>query len=242
VSRFSRERICHHLGVSRDKVGVVHGAADHMRALAGEPDVLGKLGVEPGRYFLAVGSANPTKNFSRLISAFKGMPQPDARLVVVGGSNDAVFSAIGADSRLDDGRIIRAGRLSDAELKALYTRARAYVFPSIYEGFGLPPLEAMLCGCPVIASHAASIPEICGPAAGYFDPFSVDSIRQMLERAMRDDAWLDELRAAGLRRAEMFTWDNSARGLLSELAQLGLVSARNQQLAREPGPSRSPLF
>lgn len=226
VSEFSRERICRHLGVSPDKVGVVHGAADHMRTLTGQPDVLGKLGVEPGRYFLAVGSANPTKNFSRLIAAFAGMPQPDARLVVVGGNNEAVFSSSGGDIARDDRRIIRAGRLSDVELKALYTHARAYVFPSIYEGFGLPPLEAMLCGCPVIAAHAASIPEICGPAAGYFAPLSVDSIRQALEKAMRDDAWLDELRAAGLRRAEMFNWDNSARGLLRELALLGLVSAR----------------
>lgn len=225
VSEFSKSRLCKHLGVRPEKVGVVSGAADHMRAQAGDDGVLGKLGVLAGKYLLAVGSANPTKNFARLIEAFAGVPDVDARLVVVGGSNSAVFAGT-ADTARDDPRIVRAGRLTDAQLKSLYTHARAYVFPSVYEGFGLPPIEAMACGCPVIAASAASIPEICGPAAAYFDPLSLESIREAMGRALRDDAWLDELRAAGHERAQRYTWHSAATELLRQLETLGLVRER----------------
>jgi glycosyltransferase involved in cell wall biosynthesis len=225
VSRFSRERLSHHLGVSIDRIGIVPGAADHMRQLGDEPDVLRRLGVAPGGYFLAVGSATPTKNFGRLAEAFAGLPDADMRLVVVGGANPAVFADT-TDSVQDDHRIVRAGRLSDEALKTLYSQARAYVFPSTYEGFGLPPVEAMHCGAPVIAARAASIPEVCGDAAGYFDPLSLDDIRASLYRAWHDDEWLATLRAAGGHQAELFTWRNSALALMTELAQLGLADAR----------------
>ncbi|MBD8528782.1 MULTISPECIES: glycosyltransferase family 1 protein [unclassified Massilia] len=226
VSEFSKERICHHLGVSSEKVGVLYGAADHMRTQSPDSGVLSRLGVEPKRYFLAVGSANPTKNFSRLVEAFSGLPDPDARLVVVGGSNAAVFASSGRTVE-DDSRIIRAGRLTDAELKSLYSYARAYVFPSIYEGFGLPPIEAMLCGCPVIAARAASIPEICGQAAAYFDPLSVESMRSAMGRALRDDDWLDRLSVLGREHVKKFSWYTSANQLLSELSRLGLATPAN---------------
>lgn len=225
VSRFSRERLSHHLGVSADRIGIVPGAADHMRQLGEEPEILQRLGIAPGRYFLAVGSATPTKNFGRLAEAFAGLPDADMRLVVVGGANPAVFADT-TDTVQDDRRIVRAGRLSDEALKTLYSKARAYVFPSTYEGFGLPPVEAMHCGTPVIAARAASIPEVCGDAAGYFDPLSLDDIRASLHRAWHDDAWLETLRAAGIRQAERFTWRNSALALMTELARLGLAEAR----------------
>jgi glycosyltransferase involved in cell wall biosynthesis len=223
VSEFSKERICHHLNVSPKKVKVVYGAADHMRSQSLESGALRRLGIEPKRYFLAVGSANPTKNFSRLIEAFSGLPDADARLVVVGGSNAAVFASSGKTAQ-EDPRIIRAGRLTDGELKSLYSHARAYVFPSIYEGFGLPPIEAMLCGCPVIAARAASIPEICGQAAAYFDPLCVESMRSVINRAQCDDEWLDGLRAIGREHVKKFSWYASANQLLSELWQLGKVT------------------
>ena len=224
VSRFSRERLTHHLGLPADRIGIVPGAADHMRQLGDEPEVLERLGVAPGRYFLAVGSATPTKNFGRLAEAFAGLLDDEMRLVVVGGANPAVFADT-TNSVQDDHRIVRAGRLSDEALKTLYSQARAYVFPSIYEGFGLPPVEAMHCGTPVIAARAASIPEVCGDAAGYFDPLSLADIRASLHRAWHDDVWLDTLRAAGAHQAERFTWRNSALALMAELARLGLAEA-----------------
>jgi glycosyltransferase involved in cell wall biosynthesis len=223
VSSFSRERIVHHLGVPPSKVGIVHSGADHMRALVQDPGVLTKLKVESGRYLLAVGSANPTKNFARLIDAFAMLKNTDARLVVVGGSNAAIFAQSAVAAR-EDPRIIRAGRLTDEELRSLYTHARAYVFPSVYEGFGLPPLEAMICGCPVIAARAASIPEICGPAAAYFDPLSLEDMHNAMARAWTDDAWLQLIRQEGRRRGELFTWRNAATSLLDELARVGVAT------------------
>ncbi|MDQ6680773.1 MAG: glycosyltransferase, partial [Pseudomonadota bacterium] len=121
--------------------------------------------------------------------------------------------------------VVRTGRIDDARLKALFVHARAFVFPSLYEGFGIPPLEAMACGCAVIASDAASIPEICGDAAGYFDPTSIASIRDALLRILRDDAWHAALREAGRARAEIFTWDASAAQLLEHLHRFGVVTA-----------------
>jgi glycosyltransferase involved in cell wall biosynthesis len=229
VSEFSKRRLERHLAIDKDKIGLVHCGADHMRQQLSDPSVLARLGVEPGRFFFAVGSANPNKNFARLIEAFVGLDDPDMRLVVAGGSNEAVF-ARSADVARKDRRIIRTGRLTDGEIKALYSHARAYVFPSTYEGFGLPPIEAMACDCPVLAASAASIPEICGPAAAYFDPLSVHAIRDALARALIDDAWLEELRGLGRQRAENFTWHNAAIELMHELAELGFVRRRGSAL------------
>lgn len=222
VSRFSKERLVHHLGIAADKIAVVHCGADHMRQQPADPAVLDKLGVASGRYFLAVGSANPNKNFGRLIEAFVGLDDAAARLVVVGGSNATVFADSSSAARQDP-RIIRAGRLTDAEIKALYSHARVYVFPSIYEGFGLPPVEAMFCGCPVLSARAASIPEICGDGAAFFDPYSVADIRSSLQRALHDDAWLEDLRRRGAVRAETFTWRNAATSLAQTLSELGVM-------------------
>jgi len=219
VSEFSKGRLVHHLGIRADKIAVVHCGADHMRRQPADDAVLAKLGVESGRYFLAVGSANPNKNFARLIEAFAGLEDPQARLVVVGGSNATVF-ADSSNAAREDSRIVRAGRLTDDEIKALYSNARVYVFPSIYEGFGLPPVEAMFCDCPVLAARAASIPEICGSGAAFFDPYSVEDIRASMRRALHDDAWLEALRRAGSARAETFTWHNAALSLVRTLSEL----------------------
>ena len=104
--------------------------------------------------------------------------------------------------------------VSDSKLKTLYTYACGFVFPSLYEGFGIPPLEAMVCGCPVIASNAAAIPEVCGNAVGYFDPTSVSSIQTALTRLIVDSNWREVLRAAGEVRARDFSWMDSGKQLL----------------------------
>lgn len=226
VSAFSKERLVRHLGIGAEKVSIVHCGADHMRRQDADASVLDKLAVEKRRYFLAVGSANPSKNFARLIEAFAGLEAPHARLVVVGGSNASVF-AHSSQAAHEDPRIVRAGRLSDGEIKALYSHALAYVFPSTYEGFGLPPVEAMFCDCPVLAARAASIPEICGSGAAYFDPYSVDDMRAALQRALHDEVWLEELRRAGSERAPRFSWHTAALGLAGVLCELGVLHARS---------------
>lgn len=228
VSQFSKERLVNNLDIDPNKINVVHCGADHMSYRCADNSILSKLDVASGRYFLAVGSANPNKNFGRLIQAFVGLEDPEVRLVVVGGSNTTVFADV-SDAAREDPRIVRAGRLSDEEIKTLYNHARVYVFPSIYEGFGLPPIEAMFCDCPVLAARSASIPEICGSGAAFFNPYSVDEIRATMQRALDDDAWLDDLRRAGAARAETFTWHNAAINLQRTLSEMGLRVASDTQ-------------
>jgi len=225
VSEFSRERLSHHLRISPEKIGVVPNGASHVDRVSADDTVLQRIGVQHGRYLLAVGSDNPSKNFPALLAAFGALDSADTQLVVVGGRNKAVFSTTSDTDVVEDRRIIRAGRVNDAELKALYSHARAFIFPSLYEGFGIPPLEAMSAGCPVLAGNAASIPEVCGDAVGYFDPRDLDSIRAALERAVVDDGWIEGLRIAGRAHVARFTWTRAADALLSELAALGVVRA-----------------
>lgn len=219
VSTFSRDRLVESIGVTPDRVAVLPESGEHLRAMPAAPGTLQRLGLRVGGYFVAVGSANPVKNFAALQAAFDGLPaRCKARLVIVGGTHSGVFAAGGRTQA--GARIVAAGTVTDSELKALYQSAIALVFPSVYEGFGLPPLEAMVCGCPVAASTAASIPEVCGDAALYFDPHDIAAIRAAMLRLHDEPALCDELRARGTRRALAFTWEAAARTLVGRVASL----------------------
>ena len=119
---------------------------------------------------------------------------------------------------MDSGRLTQVGYVSDGELRALYENAVCFVFPSLYEGFGLPPLEAMHCGCPVIVSRCASLPEICGDAALYCDPNDPADLAAQIRVLAQSPSLRTELREAGLARVQRFTWKQSAN-CLSELMQ-----------------------
>lgn len=216
VSDYSRERLALHLGLPAARIGFVPNGADHLDDVVPDADVLQSLGLHEVRYLLAVASANPTKNLAALIAAFARLPaDPALRLVIVGGRNERVFT----DATLaDPPGVLRTGPQSDAQLKALYAGATALVFPSLYEGFGLPPLEAMACGCPVAAARAAAIPEVCGDAVLYFDPLSVDAISQALCQMLTDAPLRERLREVGQARAEAFRWQASAAAIQAALA------------------------
>jgi glycosyltransferase involved in cell wall biosynthesis len=181
-----------HLGVDPGRIRVIHLGLDHERFMPS---------TQPRQDFLLY-PANPWphKNHPRLLEAFALIrrERPGLRLVLTGSGHRA-SPAPGVEVR---------GHVSDDELAELYATASALVFPSLYEGFGLPPLEAMASGCPVAAARAGSLPEVCGDAARLFDPFSPTEIAEaVLDVLERPDAW----RAKGLRRAAEFTWDGAAR-------------------------------
>ncbi len=155
VSEFSKREICELLNISADKIEIVYGAAPNE---SGDGD--GKAICRSGRYILAVSSLDPRKNFGNLIEAFVTSGMRDVRLIIVGSQsgifrNKKLKEAIGSNPD-----IIFTGYVSDRELADLYRSAELFIYPSLYEGFGIPPLEAMACGCPVIVSRASSLPEI----------------------------------------------------------------------------------
>jgi glycosyltransferase involved in cell wall biosynthesis len=163
-------------------------------------------------YLLAVSSPSAHKNFSRMIEAFLMLRgHEDLQLRIVGGAS-GVFN----DDNLQrlasrDSRIQFLGRLSDSELIAQYQGATAFVFPSLYEGFGIPPLEAQACGCPVLAANAASIPEVLQASVLYFDPLDVSHMSAAMERILTDIPLRQSLRRRGLINVARFSWEESAR-------------------------------
>jgi glycosyltransferase involved in cell wall biosynthesis len=197
------------LSVPASRISLLPNGADHLDIVQPDDSVLVRHGLRTGGYLLAVGSRNPNKNVRALLDAFTRLPaDSNLKLVIVGGSNRQVF----ADSAFDYPQgALHIGYQDDGALKSLYRHAVALVFPSLYEGFGLPPLEAMACGCPVAASSTAAIPEVCGDAVLYFDPHSIDSIAQALQRLLDDTDLREQLRQAGSRRASTFRWSESAR-------------------------------
>lgn len=213
VSAFSRERLAAALGLPLERFTIASGGAQHFDDVVADATLLMAKGLDRQTFVLAVGSHNPTKNLSRLVEAWGLLGRADLRLAVVGGSNDRVFEASGAALQALDG-VIHLGPVDDATLKALYERALAFVFPSLYEGFGLPPLEAMACGCPVAASTAPAVREACGDAAVYFDPLLPQEIAGALRRLIDDPDLCCAVRDRGRERVTHFRWDATAQSLL----------------------------
>jgi glycosyltransferase involved in cell wall biosynthesis len=211
VSAFSRDRLAACLDLPARRWQVMPLGADHLLRVAADDSILARMGLRRGGYLLVVGSANPTKNLAALLAAHARLCAPCPPLVLVGGHNGRVFANEVAAAEAPG--LLRAGRLDDAALRALYEGALALVFPSVYEGFGLPPLEAMALGCPVLTTRCASLPEVCGDAALYADAPDAPALAMALQRLLADAGLRDRLRAAGLAHTARCTWARAARQL-----------------------------
>jgi glycosyltransferase involved in cell wall biosynthesis len=192
ISAFVRDRAVELLGLDPERVRVVHLGIDHDRYTPGD--------VEREPFLLYPARRWPHKNHDRLFEAFALLrrERPELRLVLTGGGHTGLPP---------EGVEVR-GLVSEDELIDLYRHAAALVFPSLYEGFGQPPLEAMACGCPVACSNVASLPEIVEEAARLFDPNDPDAIADAVRDVL---ATPDEWSARGLERARLFSWDATAR-------------------------------
>ena len=221
VSEFSRRRLIEAVRLQESDVVAIHnGVEDRMRPVAAPAltEFLERRRLTKP-YFLCVASLEPRKNLRRLFAAWEQC-RPDAIELVIAGAAGHVFRDQGFDQSARGTHLL--GHVDDADLPALYSGASAFVFPSIYEGFGLPPLEAMACGCPVLSSNASSLPEVCGPefqpeqtddtgAALYFDPFDVKAIVSGIERMLRlTELQRRALAENGRRRAQQFSWRRAA--------------------------------
>lgn len=209
VSDFSRTRLSRRLGVDAATIGVVAEGGEHALRDPADETVLAKHGLAPRSYALAVGTRAGHKNLGALRDAVSLLAQRGLVLAVAGAADASVFRNA---SDVDAARAL--GRVSDAELRALYENALCLIFPSRYEGFGLPPLEAMWCHCPVLAASAGAVPEVCGDAALWFDAEGPRTPAAALARLLDEPGLADHLRATGRARAETFSWPAAARRLL----------------------------
>ncbi len=216
VSNYSR-RVLDACGVSRDeKMQVIHNGAEHILEVHADVDFRRSVGLERHGYVVMFGSPKPYKNNKVVFDAFASGRLSKLRLVVVGPNATELADsglAVPADALL-------VGRIGDDQLRALLSDALLMAFPSKTEGFGLPPLEAMLCHCPVVASPAGAIPEACGNAAVYADPDSADdwcdAISSLATDVERRHAQIDE----GLFRASRYTWKRAGNRLFEIAKEL----------------------
>ncbi len=236
VSEAARGDLLAWFGLPDDRVRVVsEGPDDVFRPVPAGPEsdaTLRRYGVEPGtRFWLYVGGLSPHKNLPRLIEAF-ARTAPDRegfRLVLVGDTGDVFHThvpelrAAVASAGLGD-RVVFTGFVPDADLVTFYNRAEALVQPSLMEGFGLPPVEAMACGTPVVASTAGSLPEVVGEAGVFFDPTDAGAIAACLRRVIVEPGLRADLAGKALRRAARFTWDASAAATLDCFEELGTAA------------------
>lgn len=175
----------------------------------------------PKDFVLFVGNVKPHKNLKNLLFALEKM---DLNLVIVGKKDgfitgDSVISEIIRGKNISD-RIFFTGYVKDADIAAIYNLAKLFVFPSLYEGFGIPPLEAQACGCPVVCSNAASLPEACGDSVVYFDPHSVEDMRDKIQMVLDNKNLQNELRAKGFENVKRFSWERSAKQIIEIMENL----------------------
>ena len=217
-SACTRDDVLKLLPVEPARVVVVPGGIDPIfePKPAAEVDArLAPLGLRAGEYVLFLGTIEPRKNLGRLLHAVERAGSEIGPLVLAGerGWNNAgIRHAVARLAR--DGRVRDLGYVPDDLRVALYAGARVFVYPSLYEGFGMPPLEAMACGTPVLTSNVSSLPEVMGDAALFVDPEDVSALASGLTRLWRDEALRADLRARGLVRAREFSWDRTARLML----------------------------
>ena len=224
ISAHARSDIARTFGLARERITVIPLAVDRRfrPRQEGLESLRSRYGL-PERFICYAGNFNPHKNLAGLVRAYAGLPEEirrDHGLVIGGKGNrhreelEQLVAALGVR-----GQVVLTGFLPDDDLVRLYNAARLFVFPSFYEGFGLPPLEAMACGTPVICSNAASLPEVVGEGALLVDPHDTEALRATIEHVLCDSALRHRMAEKGLVRARLFTPDRTTDTLLEVLVR-----------------------
>lgn len=216
ISQSTADDLVSVFGIPAEKIDIALGAHDPERYRplpAADVDAFRAAKKLPDRFWLFVGTIEPRKNLVRLLTAYAQLdPNTRPPLIIGGGKGwlaDEVFEAV---RRLSLERAVRfIGYVPVEDLPLWYNSAQLFVFPSVYEGFGLPVLEAMACGTPVVTSNVSSLPEVTGDVALRVDPHSVDDLATTLRRANEDEAWRRSAAQAGIERAATFSWMETAR-------------------------------
>lgn len=214
ISETTKKDIVHFLKCPEDKIKVIYNGYDEQvynNEAIGQNKIEEKYNVR--NYFLAIGPTYPHKNFELLINAYSELPPAIKELypLVIAGGKEKYLSVLRklVNDKKETQHIHFAGYVPAALMPWLYKEAFALVFPSLYEGFGFPLLEAMASGCPVIASDISSIPEVCEQAALYFDPYNQQSLKYQMEKIITDSTLKTALVEKGLRQAKKFSWSKT---------------------------------
>lgn len=210
-SEFSKKEILERLNFKEENVRVIYHGVRH--------DIFKKLeDIElnfelPQKFIFSVGNIEPRKNLIGLLNAYNNLAteiKNEYKLVLAGfkgWENNEIMQIIEENKDF----ITYLGYISDEDLAAVYNKASCFVYPSFYEGFGLPPLEAMACGTPVVCSNVSSLPEVGGDAVVYCNPYSIEDIKNKIERVLLDENFQRELSLKGIEQAKKFTWEKSAK-------------------------------
>jgi len=206
VSEFSKKEISSHFGINEDKISIVYNGVDEKF----KPKKI----ENQERYILGVSSIAYHKNFINLIKAFLQLKDKSIKLYIVGGLNEKIFGeesgkVLNYIKNNDNIRFL--GRVDDNKLIELYSNAVCFVYPSLYEGFGIPPLEAQACGCPVVLSDIPVFREIYGDSAVFFNPLDPGDIANKIEEVITDKNLITSLIQKGFENAKKYTWENSAK-------------------------------
>jgi glycosyltransferase involved in cell wall biosynthesis len=240
ISRATRDDLVRHYGADPARIAVVHHGLGAGFRPVDDPAVVTAAAARhglAGPYFLYVGTVQPRKNLERLIEAFAaataGLPEPRP-VLAIGGRRGWLSEAIErrAAALGVGGRVRFLGYLPDADLPTLLSGAVAFLFPSLYEGFGMPVLEAMACGAPVLTSTTSALPEVAGDAALLVDPRDTGAIAAAIGRLASDEGLRTELRTRGLVRAAQFTWERCARATLEVLLEAARAETDGDRATR----------
>jgi glycosyltransferase involved in cell wall biosynthesis len=219
VSEFSRREIGKLYGVDTDTMPVCSEGGDHITAVPPDNSVIERLGLTGRKFFLGVGIGSSRNKNGEVVAASFSQAKLDNTLLVLTGKHDsAVFGKL---AEVNSATVKNVGHVTDPELRALYEHALAMVFPSRYEGFGLPPIEAMMCGCPVIISDQPALVEVCGDAALRCGMDDVSGLADHMRDVYSNEATRSLLADAGRARASQFTWAATARRLLDHCIEVG---------------------
>ncbi|MBI5348792.1 MAG: glycosyltransferase family 4 protein [Chloroflexi bacterium] len=217
VSQATKNDLVELYNTPQEKISVIYEGVDEKFKPTSDKAKIEKYGVGVKPYIFSVSTIQPRKNFKRLIQAFAQLPN-DFELVIAGGKG-WLYDDIFAEAEKFKGRVRFLGFVPDDDLPALYSHAAMFAYPSLYEGFGLPLLEAMACGTPTLASNVSCLPEVAADAAVTVSPYDVDSIAEGLKHTLANR---DELIKKGFARASQFKWATAARQLIDLYESLAL--------------------
>jgi glycosyltransferase involved in cell wall biosynthesis len=231
ISENTKQNIMSFYGIDSERICVIFPGFESDRYHLGIKTEGLKKKYALTEYLLYAGNLLPHKNLQRLLRAFSLIAmQFPYKLVIAGFRDPRYYPALVAEAQVlrVSEKVLFLNYVPADELPAFYAGAEAFVFPSLYEGFGLPPLEAMACGCPVVTSNVSSLPEVCGDAAYYVNPYDIENIAEGIHKVLTDKFLRRSLIEKGLERAKLFSWEKSAKEHLKVFEEISSSEGRGK--------------